>query len=798
MLKAQHHTWILTLVVVTNIALAIFNFSEIFSGNGKYVGISEVALFDIRPIENMKVMYTPEDSDVLAKFAPWAEDPKDSTGLTDLQTAKFHLGCYASQVPGSSLAPPWQSETALSTWTSAGEIERTAALHALQEASGGFGERSVCTCIDNMLFSRMDGVAVNAEVAGLVTNNLDKFAGLDSTLARQVDQYLVSYANKHVFDSAAQTLLDPFAVLYDVTGVAAEKTSTTITSAEFAAWAADTTFTHEGVNAVAFYADATKRAALYTKYANTTINGVKKMSRPDFYKFMISFDAVKQLTTETGVTKGMVEKWITKFGLSGASAPQPVCDASLADCDGTNVGDPKITSAALWKKFVDEKILPDLTDDLTALVMADIFTPALTSVSVPGTGIFMGKGMANFHMEDNADMLRDSWKSKHAHESTEGYTDYNKNAAAYKQDVVQFCVQNAMPQMHTTYEGIVNVNSVLFVGIFLVLGSVMREYNYKMLLGNNSSDDHTNYRLYWDVFTSLLVISGCVVTLVTWLGPMIDFTEVGTLNWRDTDSYSTPSNVLGALLNGLYLIIGLIEAVYLVRAVGVWTMNTENKATTQMYDEVHTFFLFAGGWLSVGIATLLQANYKHINTNLAFTVIILGACLLQTVSNYMSKIYMKLFEFLDRRQAEVVATHETLSVDKNKADNHISNYQTLKALNKFRALMQFIGWTRLFVAVAVILHIVFLVTLGRESATTSPTQSLHDGRLLYFAIAFFVALCLLDVLCETLPFVFERTHARYLRIYFVFAYILYVNITQMMYIITNINSKWLKPVVDIE
>ena len=784
MLKAQHHTWILTLVVLTNIGLAIFNFSEIFSGNGKYVGIGEVALFDIRPIENMKVLFTPEASDVLTKFEPWAENPKDTTGLTDLQTAKFHLGCYASDAGNSHLTPPWQSEAALTAWTAANDITRTAALHALQDASGGFGERSVCTCIDSMLFSRMDGALVNAEVAGLVVGNLDKFAGLDSTLARQVDQYLVSYADKHVFDGAAATLLDPFALLYTVSSVT--KTSKTITSAQFVTWAGDTTVGE------AFYVDAAKRGALYTKYANTTVGSAKQMSRTDFYKFMISLDAVKQLTTETGVTKGMVTKWITKFGLAGASAPQPVCDANLDDCDGTTAGDPKITSAALWKKMVDEKIIPDLTAPLTALVTADIFGPG-TPTSAAGTGIFMGKGMANFHMEDDANKLRQSWTAKHAHESTEGYTNYGKETAAYKQDVVQFCVQNAMPQMHTTYEGMVNVNSVLFVGIFLVLGSVMREFNYKMLLGG--SDDTTNYRLYWDVFTSALVISGCIVTLVTWLGPMIDFSEVGTLNWRNTDVYSTPSNVVGALFNGLYLIIGVVEAVYLVRAVGVWTMNNENKGTTQMYDEVHTFFLFVGGWLSIGIATLLQANYKHINTNLAFIVIIVGASLLQTISNYMNKIYMKLFEFLDKRQAEVVSTHDKLGVD---AGNHISSATTLKALNKFRALMQFIGWTRLFVAVVVILHIIFLVTLGRESATTSPTQSLHDGRLLYFAIAFFVALCLLDLLCETLPFVFARTHARYLRIYFVFAYILYVNITQMMYIITNMDSKWLKPVLKVE
>lgn len=790
MLKAQHHTLILTLVVLTNIGLAIFNFSEVFSGNGKYVGVGEVALFDIRPIENMKVLFTPEATDVLTKFEPWAENPKETTGLTDLQTAKFHLGCYASVAGDSHLTPPWQSEAALTAWTGADDITRTAALHALQDASGGFGERSVCSCIDSMLFSRMDDAVVNAEVSRLVPGNLDKFVGLDSTLARQVDQYLVSYADKHVFDGAAATLLDPFALLYDVSGVDATKTSKTITSAEFVAWAADATVGE------AFYDDAAKRGALYTNYANTTVGNAKQMSRTDFYKFMISLDAVKQLTSETGVTKGMVTKWITKFGLAGASAPQPVCDASLEDCDGTNSGDPKITSAALWKKMVDEKIIPDLTQSLTALVTADIFADIFvpgTPTSATGTGTFRGKGMANFHMEDEADKLREAWTEKHAHESTEGYTNYGKETAAYKQDVVQFCVQNAMPQMQTTYEGMVNVNSVLFVGIFLVLGSVMREFNYKMLLG--ASEDNTNHRLYWDVFTSLLVLSGCLVTLITWLGPMIDFSEVGTLNWRDTEMYSTPSNVVGALFNALYLMIGLVEAVYLVRAIGVWTMKNENTGTTQMYDEVHTFFLFVGGWLSIGIATLLQANYKHINTNLAFIVIIAGASLLQTISNYMNKIYMKLFEFLDKRQAEVVSTHDKLGLD---TANNISSATTLKALNKFRALMQFIGWTRLFVAVAVILHIIFLVTLGRESATTSPTQSLHDGRLLYFAIAFFVALCLLDLLCETLPFVFARTHARYLRIYFVFTYILYINITQLMYIITNMDSKWLKPVLKVE
>ena len=207
-----------------------------------------------------------------------------------------------------------------------------------------------------------------------------------------------------------------------------------------------------------------------------------------------------------------------------------------------------------------------------------------------------------------------------------------------------------------------------------------------------------------------------------------------------------------------------------------------------MYEDLHGFLIFAGGWLSLGVGVLLQANYKHINTVLSWIIIILGACLIQNLSNYLAKVYGNLFKFLDKEQGVLLATTEHIKMDgRNK-----SNAQELTTLSliKFRSLMQFIGWSRLFISLTVVFHIILIVSLGKETAASSPVQSLHDGRILYFAFAFFVANCFYDLLYETLPYVFSQQHAQIVRMYTIYAYVLYLNLTQLMYLFVNTSAKW--------
>ena len=219
MLKAEHHQVLLTVLVLTNIALAAWNFGTVM-GVGKYAAMSVVALYDVRPIENMNTVF--ENSkfpDLLEHFDPWSESPYTKTGLTDLQLAKFHLGCY--EVPSGadlSLTGPWNSKTELDAWKKADKVDQTAALLAMQLASGGFKEPSVCRCIDSMLYSKFDPAITAAEVERFTTDVTNTFMVLDPTVT-MVEKYLVNFDDSHKVRKEIDDSIDPLTPYYGTAGL---------------------------------------------------------------------------------------------------------------------------------------------------------------------------------------------------------------------------------------------------------------------------------------------------------------------------------------------------------------------------------------------------------------------------------------------------------------------------------------------------------------------------------------------------------------------------------------------------
>ena len=96
------------------------------------------------------------------------------------------------------------------------------------------------------------------------------------------------------------------------------------------------------------------------------------------------------------------------------------------------------------------------------------------------------------------------------------------------------------------------------------------------------------------------------------------------------------------------------------------------------------------------------------------------------------------------------------------------------------------------VSITVLVLSVLIVTLGKEAPSTAPTQSLYEGKLFYFAVIFFFALSFVDILYETLPYVFSKMKAQFVRSYVIYAYIFYINVTTYLYLQTNTSYKWNK------
>ena len=582
MLKTGHHQIILSIILLVNIGLASWNFGleQTFA---KYLTTNVVALYDVRPVERMHSKF-----DDKSAFEPWAKNPYDNIGLTDLQLAKFHLGCYGT--PSEIFLGPWSSQKNMTSWKGQSQGARASALTALQLAAGGFKERSVCRCIDRMLYSKMDSA----------------------------------------------------------------KTATQMIS---------------------------------------------------------------------------------------------------------------ILNATQEPTFIYNK----------------------------------EESVVNFYLEDEASLIRSTWTTKHSVDDR-WHNAYAKDGAdLYKNDITQFCMQNAMPQLQVTYEGSIFVNILFFTGILLILVNVMREFDYQLLgwfdnstnektvdnkqfdtKGRKVNTKFTSSKFYWKLLAFAITVAASIVFVIFFLRDTRvndEFKEITSRTTNETNPYS----MVGVLFVVLYIIVGFVELL------GLYFTN-HDESYNNAFEEIHNFLIFTTGWLSVGISLLLQANYKHVNTVYSWVIIILGACLVQYVSNYFNSIYKTLFRFLTQVQGSMLATSAKLPGYSAEGKKQPS----VMALLKFRALMQFIGWSRLLISITVILHIILIATLARESAVTSPVQSLNDGRLLYFALAFFIANCAFDLLYETLPFVFTDVHARLARLYAIYAYLLYLSITQLMQNITNVSHHWEK------
>ena len=81
---------------------------------------------------------------------------------------------------------------------------------------------------------------------------------------------------------------------------------------------------------------------------------------------------------------------------------------------------------------------------------------------------------------------------------------------------------------------------------------------------------------------------------------------------------------------------------------------------TYIYSDTHSAIVFTAGWLMVGLGFLIQANVKHVQSVYTVMFLVLGACVVQYLSNYFAKFYDMLFKFLDTSQGVRLQTESKI------------------------------------------------------------------------------------------------------------------------------------------
>ena len=609
MVEMSVHKLIVTLLLLGNLTLAIINIANFYT-SARFVWPSTMVLYDIKPVDRMNIYTSTDVNDKGAPaMEPWGENK--IAGLTNLQVAKYHLGCYGYPGMDSDLKGPWESEVVYRLWselwapksktetkTHANGTEyeevtywaelasepaeyqanKTFTLMKLQDKAGGFEPRSVCTCIDHLLFAKMDSSKIEPLVMEMKDNTpleLGLFGG------DRIEQF------KH------------------------------------------------------------------------------------------------------------------------------------------------------------------------------------------------GYGMANFWVEDDGDKWQTAWADSHKLLDYGAYGGVdNENKAVpeaslvYKKDLVDFCMTNAVPQLTTTYEGVLDGRVLYFCGILLVLVACMRDIYYNNTLGLKAGSMAKNEYLHnmWYYFTFLGAIVASVLFFVLHIqaGNASDDESVA---YRGDKSWTVPMNMPSVIL---YILSGLVVVVELYFA---FSMCSKAQAMQNkfMYHDAHYAIVFVTGWLMLGLGFLIQANIKHIQSIFVVIFLVLGACVVQFISNYFSKIYEMLFKFLDTQQGTMLQMSKTISVP---------------AVLKMKQLFQFIAWGRLLVTITILFHVILLVTSAKESSSSNMIQTLCENQFIYYAVAFLFANCGFDVVYEILPFMFDKDDAKWVKNYFVLLYVTYVNVVLLIYTINATSNTW--------
>ena len=596
------HRVLVTVLIVLNVTLAVLNFAN-FNNIGRFIWPSSMVLYDVKPVERMQLYSSTNTNDKgIPAMEPWAD--AGPAGLTQLQVAKYHLGCYGGPNIDATHRGPWESEATRALWsndwgnghllapatTYAGfQANKTMTLMQLQEIAGGFAPKSVCMCVDRLLYTKMDQTKID-------------------TL---VDDHMLAY--------------------YPV---------------------------------------------------------VNSVSDP-----MISF----------------------------------------------------------FKK---------------------------------------GYGVTNFWVEDDSDKHLETWAATHKEEEYGMYGGTGDVAKVrYKQDIVDFCMTHAVPQLTTTYQGTMDGRILNFCGILLILVSCMREMYYNVKFTPGSHKVITESRVstmndLWYGLSFLMAVGASVIFFILHIQSESP-SNASNVSFRNENwtSYiiSTPSEIL----YGINLAVILVEIYFIfmrcsraAKKDGTSAM-TQHDHNTYIYSDTHSAIVFTAGWLMIGLGFLIQANVKHVQSVYAVMFLILGACVVQYLSNYFAKFYDMLFKFLDASQGVKLQTESKIES---------------ASLKKMKEFFQFIAWGRLLVTITIVFHVIMLISSAKESVSGNVIQTFCENQYIYFSIAFLFANCGFDVMYEILPFVFDKSQAKWFKNYFILLYVSYVNIVLLIYTLNATNSAWDKRV----
>ena len=122
---------------------------------------------------------------------------------------------------------------------------------------------------------------------------------------------------------------------------------------------------------------------------------------------------------------------------------------------------------------------------------------------------------------------------------------------------------------------------------------------------------------------------------------------------------------------------------------------------------------------------------------------------------------------------------DSLSKNSGNADDKLK--QNMLVETQVRPILQFFGYTRLYIFIVIVLGVVVLAFIAKDTSSVYTLHSMLDGQFLYFLFAFLVCTVGFDLLYEVLPFMFEDNNTESTRVQVFLAYVVFFCVNQLLY-----------------
>jgi len=381
------------------------------------------------------------------------------------------------------------------------------------------------------------------------------------------------------------------------------------------------------------------------------------------------------------------------------------------------------------------------------------------------------------------------------------------------QEIVEFCVTSSIPVHSVQYEGTLSLGVLMFAGQLCILlsmahvwdhyssviqkaetvGSADNEYFQSQVVGGAKGEkmkveDNHKVRRVASLAVAVFVF-GLYVFIANSDKTFSSSTET-EVSFRTATSTQVSFTPTGSFAVAALLVVLLVEGLFFYMHQSDID-DTEgkrygrNSLTARVVERICTDVPAIVGFALLGMGVLMQAGVNNSSSVIGGALILVLAGFLQHISNLVELLYNAVCA---RLSSDVIVGLTLLDDEVNPQNRNENISQTPQIANqdvsentRVRRILQYFGWTRLYIFMLVLFLSVTFFTVAKTTPYNYVIKNMLDGQLLYFVFAFLLGNIGFDMVFELLPYMFEKTNGDVMRLYFVVGYLIFFNANQLMY-----------------